>query len=460
MKRNKLLFFFFLALVSALTYWGCSQPQDVLTPVSQTKLWLHEERMPTTPPNMVYELWLGNITQTDTVIIKDAVSLGRFKYDYSQRAFETETGADRPDSNEFRINHDILNYNSIFMTVEASNDPQPTVPGPIMLIASATDPTIRMLFPMSDTLWQATVWYNMQTPSDGSDPSGIGEGIWFSIYNSKTEPFADTIGISGWTVDSSLDSNLVDGMVDTIIVGVDSSTIAIETLQVIKGLDTLQQIVTRYEALHAVQTHSPYYSTKLNVDFDVVDHGTIHWDDFGQGENNGDFGFPILKDWGWKYKGWVVAPQIPQSAVGKMTKPAWSVQNVYLDQTDGGLISTGTFYDVTKPDSANPYSAGTRVPPYPGEDFLQNLPPGVPTPLNLIPNATGENPGRVFISLEPTNAQTDTTNFPLILFVGPLPSSANQVRAAATQQYVLRGWMQTDDPYRGFPAITVEIQRF
>jgi hypothetical protein len=459
MKRNKLLFFFFLALVSTLTYWGCSQPEDVLTPVSQTKMWLHEERLPTTPPNMVYELWLGNITQTDTVIIKDAVSLGRFKYDFDRRTFETEAGADRPDSSEFHINHDILSYNSIFMTVEAMNDPEPAVPGPVMLISSATIPTIRMTFPKSDSLWGSTVWYNMQSPSNGSSLSDAGNAIWFSLYNYKVEPFDDTVGISSWSIDTT-DSEVLPGVPDTVLLGIDSADIKVETLQVVKGLDTLPHIVTTYSIMDTIIDQDLHYITKLVVNYDTIPRPAIQWDDFSQGENNADFGFPIIKDWGWKYKGWVVAPEIPTSAVGQMTKPAWLLQNLYLTQTDGGLISTGTFYDIRKPDSANPYSASTRVPPYPGEDFLQNLPPGVPTPLDLVPNASGGNPGRVFISLEPINAQTDTTNFPLVLFIGPLPSSYHMVQDSTTQQFTLRGWMQTDDTYRGFPAITVETQRY
>ncbi len=441
-------------------YWGCGQPEDVLTPVTQTKVWLHEERLPTTPPDMVYELWLGNITQTDTVIVKDPVSLGRFRYDFSQRIFQTSTGSIRPDSNLFQIDYDILAFNSIFLTVEPTTETALDTPGPIMLLSSATDPTIKMEFPMLDTLWASTIWYNMQSPSNGSDLSDAGNAIWFCTYRYRTESFDDTTGITSWEVDTTADTTTIDGETKVIIVGIDDASIKVDTLMVVKGLDTVQHIATTFDVVEDTLTNAPYYNTKLSINYqiDSLSHPLITWDDFNQGQNNDDFGMPNLKDWGWKYKGWVVEPQIPTSAVGQMTKPAWPVPGSYLDQTDGGLLTTGSFYDVSKPDSANPYTASLRVPPYPGEDFLQNLPAGITAPLNLLPG--DGDPGRVFISLEPVNALTDTTNFPLVLFLGPLPSNPGDVQTTDLQKYTLRGWMQTNDPYRGFPLITVETQRF
>ena len=121
------------------------------------------------------------------------------------------------------------------------------------------------------------------------------------------------------------------------------------------------------------------------------------------------------------------------------------------------MITTGTFRWIDSADDGNPYVQGGKVPPFPGEDFFQNLPPGVPSPLNLVPAGSAVN-GTVFITLEPDDFGDRNTNFPLIVFAAPLPTSRASVEAAI-QAFTMRGWMFSNDPYRGFPEITVKLDR-
>lgn len=69
---------------------------------------------------------------------------------------------------------------------------------------------------------------------------------------------------------------------------------------------------------------------------------------------------------GWKYEGWV--------------------------DFDGTPLTTGKFTMASGVDSSSPYSGNEMVPPFPGEDFVQNLPNGI----------DGDTTGKtVIISIEP-----------------------------------------------------------
>ena len=84
---------------------------------------------------------------------------------------------------------------------------------------------------------------------------------------------------------------------------------------------------------------------------------------------------PTLPD-GWVYEGWAVTQGVP--------------------------LSTGRFTDPAAADLASPFSDGG--PPFPGEDFLSNLPDTISPPVNLADgNST------IVISIEPDIAGTDPT---------------------------------------------------
>ncbi|NOY89373.1 MAG: hypothetical protein GXO93_08320, partial [FCB group bacterium] len=222
----------------------------------------------------------------------------------------------------------------------------------------------------------------------------------------------------------------------------------------VRGLDTFTRTIVRFDARTRIDSVPPYYIDSIDIQY-MFHKDSIVIDTFLQD----DYGLPILTDYGWHYKGGVISPYIDTTAVGKMTLPAWSIIGDELNNSDGGLLSTGTFSNIAKPDDANPYVVSSRVPPYPGEDFLQNLPAPLDS-VNLVPHYSGGNPGHVFVTIEPNNFVTDTTNFPLIAFLGDFPYSRHEIVDSLTQEFTLKGWMFSNDPYRGFPKIEVKIKRF
>ena len=93
---------------------------------------------------------------------------------------------------------------------------------------------------------------------------------------------------------------------------------------------------------------------------------------------------------GWKYEGWAVISGTP--------------------------VTTGTFTAVDMVDDADPYSGPDPGPPFPGEDFLVNAPPGLTFPTDLS-GMTG------VISIEP-DPDNSTAPFLLKPLVGGIPSNA------------------------------------
>ncbi len=449
-KHVKLLFFLVLLSFPLSLFWGCDQPEDVVTPLTQTNIWLSPEKLPDNPDGMVYELWVANAT--------DTLSIEKFGYDFSRRKFLDTEGSDRADSNQFFLNYDLMDFTDILLSIELNPDDNSNSPGPIMLMDYTSSQTIKMKFPKMDSLWAATVWYCMESASDGMDSLTDGYSIWLSSYNQNTRDWNDTLSIVSWVETPEVLTEYVSGDTVEVFIGIDTPTIITKDTVRVYGLDMFTQSIVRFDSLLDTLVDEPYINERLSIEYQVVP-GTITHDNFIQ--NDEDFGFPVLSEYGWKYKGWVVSPQIDSTAVTtRITMPAWVLIGDALNETEGAMLTTGTFADVRHADDANPYVMSTRVPTVPGEDFLTNLPGGI-SAVNLVPNNNG-NPGRVFISLEPDNYNCDTTNFPLIPFIGELPEFRDSVTADDNiQQFYLRGWMQDEsDPFTGFPWIKVTIERF
>lgn len=72
--------------------------------------------------------------------------------------------------------------------------------------------------------------------------------------------------------------------------------------------------------------------------------------------------------------------------------------------TQGHPLTTGRFTEATGADSAAPFSGPNPGPPFPGEDFLQNLPPGITPPVDLADGSS-----LIVITLEPDMAGVDPT---------------------------------------------------
>ncbi len=180
---------------------------------------------------------------------------------------------------------------------------------------------------------------------------------------------------------------------------------------------------------------------------------------------------PDLEGTGWHYRGWVLAPsgRISPTDFGTLTKPAWTgaAFNLYLDPIDGGVVSTGAFYRFDYPDienafiQRNPYASPNmaRVPPFPGEDFLNTstLPGGAQ--LNFIQPGETHPVGKVLITLEPDNYWDPNDNFPLILMSSALPSySAISINHPhSTANFDLANLYHITSVGYGMPTISLKI---
>jgi hypothetical protein len=72
--------------------------------------------------------------------------------------------------------------------------------------------------------------------------------------------------------------------------------------------------------------------------------------------------------------------------------------------TQGQPLTTGRFTGASGSDSAAPFSGPSPAPPFPGEDFLMNLPPGITPPVDLADGSSA-----IVLTLEPDLAGVDPT---------------------------------------------------
>ncbi len=433
----------FLLVPITLVYWGCSQPPDVLVPVSSSEVTLAPQLLPTNFPGMHYELWVANAT--------DTASLGKFGYDGYMKHFLETSGAIRTKGNRFALDDNIYRFSKIFVSVEEDADPDSASPGPIMLIDDVTIPSnsaVDLVFPLSELLWEATSRYNMETTSDSDRFAGDGEGLWFASYQRLNDSIQDTTSLDSFWVDSTKELFFRDTVIFNLI---NIANITDTIITRFFGVDSYTVQVVRYDRDIQPDTVDAGDSGLVTIpgfDYTVGLMNRFNYDEFTQDS----FALPDYSAYGWKYKGWVVSPYVSPTIVGSITPPVWntvSFVDSLIPGINGGLLTTGTFSKINKPDDTNPYALGPRLPQFPGEDFLLlGLNPG-----GLVPNFSG-NSGTVFITLEPSNFVTDSTNFPLIAFMANIPDE----RAQITGNEVIinmRNWTQTIDPRIGFPRIRV-----
>jgi hypothetical protein len=196
------------------------------------------------------------------------------------------------------------------------------------------------------------------------------------------------------------------------------------------------------------------------------------------------YGMPDVSAYGFHYKGWVVSPEVPVGA-GEFTPPGYrykSPSKNWIPGDEGGLLTTGTFTKVDEADDGNPftlpliegiYNGGAdtvmKWPNYPGEDFLDGnalsaaTGGAVTSPVDLMPETVG-NIGTVFITLEPDNLLDTTTNFPLLAFIGSLPSARSLIARPGFERPVQITMLNTTGTVPGsllggFPEIRVSVER-
>ncbi len=479
-RRNRLVLTV-LVVCAASFYFSCSQPDDILTRVDQTelRLWGNAvvpgrftpavQNLPTNTTGMLYELWVADDN--------DTISLGKFGYNQVLMVFLNEDGEERSDSNLFMLAGDVLDYTDIFVSVETDPDAWPALPGPIMLIDRITAPTsnqVEMVFPLSDSLWDAIAVFNMESPSDSERTRDDGYGIWFCSYVEKRDSVQDTLSLDSFELvhleDDSLPQDTIVWYLDNIINIVSKDTVRLfgpDTLPdgTIEAIESRINKIVRFDSLLKADSTWPYTmidDTATVYYYTVGALDSFNYDDFIQY----DFGMPDYSSWGWTYKGWVVSPTIPISALGTITPPAYEVNQIPSDSLipgiEGGLLTTGTFADPRWPDYDNPFTIGDSgeqlIPPFPGEDFLEDM-PFVWNPGGLVPGGIR---GTVFITLEPNNFTDTTTNFPLFAFIGKLPEFQWELMddVGDLEEFIVWPLYHSNDSRIGFPKIVVDIRRY
>ena len=106
-----------------------------------------------------------------------------------------------------------------------------------------------------------------------------------------------------------------------------------------------------------------------------------------------------------------------------------------------------------------------KRPAFPGEDFLNGAALSTATngvitsAFNLLPHGDNSQSGSVFVSLEPINMVSDTTNFPLIAFVRRFPIAWPTLDVGDAATWTLVNWTGTASGANGFPKISARIKR-
>ncbi|MEK7775071.1 MAG: anti-sigma factor [Candidatus Zixiibacteriota bacterium] len=474
--RHKRMLGILLGAVMVSLWWGCSQPDDILSEIGSSTFYLNPERLPSLPSDMSYELW---VTDNDA----DTISLGKFKWDNLTKHFTDLDGNLRTDSGQFNLSTDALKYKSILLSVEVHPDVDPTHAGPVMLVDSLNDPDdnpITLRFPLSDSLWNAVSYFNMETPTDSNIYDNEGYGVWFSAFQVQVDTVTDTLSLDSFEIDTVLTTQPADPSKkgqDTFFVE-NIINIGVDTITRILGFDTIQQIIPVYDRVigHDGVISPPAKPTRITTEltlyFTVGGSIVIEYGQYFR--LAGGYGFIDYSEQGWMYRGWVVSTVAADAGcgTGPMTLPAWGDDdpiNRYIPgHSTGSLLSIGRFSIDSVKDIDNPYSIGPRRPDIPGEDFLQNLPNGIPLPAEgLVPSVM--NPagtfGSVIITLEPSNfTKQGVTNFPLIFMTRELPSLRDSITADTlpdiVEEFVLynkSGAVHGD--LVGFPRVNVTLVR-
>jgi hypothetical protein len=460
---------------------GCTQRDDIVTTIKRSELTLEPANLPAPPGGLVYELWISEQTVTDTAFdMGQAISLGRFSYieDDTLVSFLDTNGS--PRSAMFSMDGDFRTYRSVFVSLQRRTDPAGTRPGAIMLIAwvpGLPDIPIKMLFPQADSLWTATCRFNLEGISDNNRDAGDGRGVWFASYRTEVLQYPDTNSLT-------VDTTALDTMkpyycgtppaicnLESLTREYDYSITNIRDTEVrirfpndtlILNRDSFMHTKILFDVIKKKDTIPPYVRRRLKFTYGIS-ADSLKLDIFSQD----NFGLPVVSEWGWKYCGWVASPNIPISdSIGTFTPPAWKTKTYFKDWLpgiDSGVLSTGTFADIGKPDDdGNPFALNTYLPPFPGEDFLNTAALqsklGVSS-VTVLPTATN-NIGTVFVSCEPVNRLTTKSNFPLIAFSGRLPTDASYAAARVSYSMVnATSTLMGNDVYT-FPVITVKVQRY
>jgi hypothetical protein len=567
-----------LLLIVFAFIWGCSQPDDVVAPISTTKICMSPACLPSTPDGYSYELWV-----MDT--LDNHYSIGKFLWDnYMYRFYDLDSN--RLDT-VWTVQYDLLNpfYRYLAVSVEELPDIYPDSAGPIMLRDTIVNPEIwPMLLAFPVDYSYARVTFGMETPTDKDSDSHDASGVWFAFYDYHRDSIVDTTNVvssaaraprpqrydttywrcdagdafncTRWvevTTSSTADTLIVDSSAkpvdtlywicegrdeygdcinwidisdlfhwyDTLINPISYDTVVYDTLMDTLAIscvivDTNYQYVPHpllIDTFTHISVSYDYVVFPVNFDTFTIDTFAI---DLCTGEtipdqikylSDNDITPPTnltfttnvravvnldrfiasheeitdLSGTKWHYKGWVISPYLapPYQTIdcdelGRLTKPAWLpfTMDYYFDEPDKWpIISTGSFKSFDKADyTPNIYSDNKRVPNFPGEDFIRNLPCGADNYYFADKNSPIAMIGDIFVTLEPDNFD-ENTNFPILLFITrhnipaygsvsattPDISNLEQQRGENFDMLNIAGRVE-GNPF-GFPGIKVHLIR-
>jgi hypothetical protein len=188
MHRRRLRWFYIIitGVVFALVL-GCTQPEDVVAPVSATNIVLYPALLPSLPAGYCYELWAIDTNEA-------TYPIGKFFWNSDLYRFY-DTAMNRIDS-VWTFGYDLLDplFQYLAVSVEEYPDIEPDSIGPIMLRDTIVDPVQSPMilgFPIGYGL--ATAGFSMQTPTDRNSDSYEAGGIWFAYYSYPRITIYDSI---------------------------------------------------------------------------------------------------------------------------------------------------------------------------------------------------------------------------------------------------------------------------
>jgi hypothetical protein len=397
--------FLVLACVVGLGAVGCTQSDDIVTPVATTEIALEPERLPALPSDMIYELW---VRDND-----NAVSLGKFWWDDQARTFLDSAGQAR--SNTFVLSGDILSYLTIAVTVENLPDTNGSRHGPVILIDAISDPAnqdIQLKFPEFDSLWQTLVFFNVQCASDSSpDTAGNGRGIWFSRYSGRNFLISDTVAVN-WQYDTTeVSIPPHDSLKYPCAVAYDSVITQVVEMPgcgfTYRLTDAGHRDTLRHTFVKWLRETCTIVNSGADTLLDTIVQPTPTFIISPHGYTRDEYDvnqciLPDLSAYGWKYRGWVLTPYADTFWQYKF---GGGVNYIPGDQ--GTLFPVCTFDSLFGPsDDGSPYSLPeATLPCVPGTDFIyrpaMQATFGIDS-LQVLPFASG-NVGSVLLTVEPIN---------------------------------------------------------
>jgi len=513
------LFIIGIILILPALFLGCSQSEDVIAPISLSELHLKPILLPSAPAGYLYEFWaidtLGNSYSLGKFIWDQ--ELYRF-YDADSNRIDSVWSV------EYDILDPFYEYLAVSLETIPDAQPDTPGPIMLKdVIVDPGVREVEMKVPFNFDL--TTAGYCVQTPTDKQSLEKDACGVWFAYYQYEQKTFNDTDQVvfnlqsDTWPLEIdttywdclNIDCTEREDVTDSVDANpsYDYDTLIVDTLNLeeienameIMGIKCTTTVIDSHYVPDTllidtfVHKSMSYELVSFPVNTDSVDLDTFYYDEcldettyvtippFASYSHNlfyhtvprtylldkfiGNYDeMPDLSTTNWHYKGWIISPYLPDDCpeLDRMTKPNWLpavIEQYFGDADNWSVISTGGFKYWGSADDGNPYSMDLRVPNFPGEDFLQNLPCGADSfyfAPSAVPNSRA---GDVFVTLEPDNFD-ENTNFPLIAFksryVMPSFSMVSDTTPNHFQSFELQSMAsRVDNNPIGFPGIKVFI---